>query len=235
MKKLPLSVLIITHRDDDRLKKCLESVKWSDDVNLVKTNEKIMDFSKLKNEHLKQAKHDWILFLDSDEVVSKELLQTLPDHINQKKVAGFAIKRVDIFFGKELKWGETRDQHHVRLAQKSNVTFDRPVHEQAIIQGKIKKIRAPLYHYAHLTISEFCQKISHYATLEASFRYQKGKTTSWLELLSFPTGKFLYNYFWQLGFLDGTQGFIYSLMLSCHSLIVRAKLYEISQMGSKRA
>ncbi|MFN4212849.1 MAG: hypothetical protein ACK4FL_02720, partial [Microgenomates group bacterium] len=53
------------------------------------------------------------------------------------------------------------------------------------------------------------------------------------EIIFYPLGKFILNYFIYLGFLDGPAGFAYAFLMSFHSFLVRAKLYQYTQIVSE--
>lgn len=114
--KTRISVCMIT-RNDPHLAKCLESIiKYVDEVCLVITSksdiesekiaqqynvnykffeecnldDKIMDFSLARNESLKMAKNDWVMWLDSDDLVKgAENLETLINSITPVEGTGF--------------------------------------------------------------------------------------------------------------------------------------------------
>jgi len=58
--------------------------------------------------------------------------------------------------------------------------------------------------------------------------FNKGIKTNIFEIIFFPIGKFINNYFFNLGFFDGPAGFTYAFMMSFHSFLVRAKLYQLT-------
>lgn len=225
--QIPLSVIIITHRSDQRFNQAVSSVNFADEI-IIKHETVITDFSKLKNSYLKLAKHEWVLFLDSDEVVSPALAAEIKQAITSNHINGFYIRRVDYFFGQPLHYGEVGNVWILRLAKKESVKFVRPVHEFAQVDGLAQRLTKPIYHHAHLSISEFYQKIIYYAGLEAESRFQKGIKFSWLEMVIYPLAKFTWNYFIKWGCLDGIRGFIYAFMMSLHSFIVRVRLYELT-------
>ena len=106
--------------------------------------------------------------------------------------------------------------------------FVRPVHEVAQIKGKVISSHISLLHFAHQTIAEFFQDITHYAKIEAE--YQRDSRLSSFKLglktLIYPTLKFCQNFFCKLGFLDGWRGLVYAILMSMHSLMVRVFSYE---------
>lgn len=197
------------------------------------------NFSGWRNFCITQAQSEWILFLDSDEQLSKELLNNLPDLIcpkgksiskgNQSDIDGYQIRRIDFFHNKQIRYGEVGRVYKLRLARKNKYSFSKPVHEVGQVSGKVKKIDLPIYHYPHLDFSSFFNKINHYSYLQAKNQTSYNKLINLIKFFLFPTGKFIVNYIFKLGFLDGFRGFIYAFMMSLHSLSVRIYLYEINQ------
>ena len=61
----------------------------------------IADFAAERNHLLKKSKSDWVLFLDFDEKLSKELEDEI-EKLNPKDFNGFYIKRKIIFLRKEI-------------------------------------------------------------------------------------------------------------------------------------
>lgn len=248
-KKLTLSVIILCHRDDERLEKAVASVQFSDQVILVETagninisrlqkkygcekkslpgNTKPIDFSELRNQSLKFAKHDWVFFLDSDEVVTENSIPSFKKLIEQNHYEAAYIRRYDFFHGKQLRWGELRNVWLLRVGKKQTLRYLRPVHEVAKLSSTSLYADITLHHQAHLSISEFIDKITHYSRIEARYRLYLGETSSLLEAILYPIAKFKVNYFFKLGFLDGWRGFVYAIVMSLHSFAVRVSLYEL--------
>lgn len=246
--KLPLSIVILTHRNDKRFEKALSSAQkaqevlvidyqsqnnWKDlqkkySFSVVKRTGPINNFSFERNFALQQAHHTWVFFLDSDEVIPPESWPSIKKCLTQHEVTGFWIKRKDVFYGKELKFGETGNQKFLRLIQKEKAEYLRPVHEKATVMGKTAPSEISLLHFSHQSISEFVQDITRYASMEAE--YQNDNMLSDISLgvktLLFPKAKFFSNYFLKLGFLDGWRGLVYATMMSLHSLMVRVFSYE---------
>ena len=117
-----LSVLIIVHNEVKNIRACLEGVKWADEIIIVdaKSNDgtidicreytdkiymnSFKDFSTQKNFALSKATHDWVLFIDADEVVTDALRNRIVAVFNKTtKLDGYFIKRDNYIFGKILK------------------------------------------------------------------------------------------------------------------------------------
>lgn len=199
------------------------------------------DFAAQRNFGLEKAKGDWILFIDADEEVTLELKReiikmTSPLTLDPFPLVAFSIKRRDFFWGKEMKYGETqkiRNNGLIRLVKKDSGQWTGKVHEEFIIQSatrrtefKIRKFKNYLNHYPHPTVKDFLQEINFYSTLRAKELKAQGKKTYVFEIILFPLGKFMLNYFLKLGFLDGPSGFAYAFFMSFHSFLVRTKSYQ---------
>ncbi len=185
----------------------------------------ITDFATTRNIEIAKAKTDWVLFVDADEVVTPALEKEITEAIKSKTYDAYYIPRLDTFLGKELRHGETGGAKFIRLARHDFGTWERPVHETWIGKGHIGTLVNPLLHHPHPTISSFLDKINHYSTLEAEYRFSQGKKSSLFHIALFPIAKFKWNYICKLGFLDGTPGAIMAIMMSLHSYLTWTKLY----------
>jgi glycosyltransferase involved in cell wall biosynthesis len=185
-----------------------------------------LDFSMRRNVGASEAETEWLFFLDSDEVFPDANLAELQLLLENPTVNGYQFKRRDYFLDKPLRWGEVHDIWVTRLVRKGKGQWQRPVHEVLNVKGLLEKTEITLQHYSHDSISSFFAKVINYAQLEAEARYKNHQSASVLEILIWPVGKFLVNYFLKLGLLDGWRGLVYASMMSVHSFAVRALLYE---------
>jgi len=186
------------------------------------------DFASQRNFALQKAKGDWILFLDSDEEVTPELKAEIRIYLNNPEIMGVRIQRKDFFLGKMLRYGETGTIRFLRLAKRNSGLWERSVHEIWNVKGTVIQTKSWMNHYPHKTIREFLDDINTYSTLQADIFLSEGKTVSLWHMIAYPVGKFLMNFYWKLGFLDGHQGMIMALCMSYHSFLTRAKLWEKS-------
>lgn len=209
---------IILNSDERSIEKTLKSLNWCDEV-IVWKKPVNGDWAKARNEALKTAKNEWVLFVDSDETINKFQIP------NDGK-DGYFIRRRDIFWGRELKFGEAGKTKLLRLGKKGAGKWERKVHEFWNINNT-GEINACIMHYPHQTVKEFINKINLYTDIDAHELLKEGKKFSYFRLFANPIGKFMQNYFIYLGLLDGWAGFTYAFMMSLNSLIVRVKLHEI--------
>ncbi len=246
-----ISTVILTKNEQSNIKSCLSYLDWCDEILLIdddstdrtreiarKLGAKVYqhslknNFAQQSNFGLRKAKNDWVLFVDADERVSKSLQKEILQEVEKaekKDIVGFYLQRRDYFFGRWLNFGEVGKMYFLRLAKKKNGLWQQPVHEIWKIKGKTKKLKNPLLHLPHLTVGEFLKDINFYTNIRAQELFSKGKTTNVWQIIGYPIGKFFWNYFLKLGFLDGVQGLLIALFMSFHSFMVRGKLYLLSR------
>jgi len=245
-----ITVIILTKNNAGTIEKTLKSISWAgeriiidDDscdatVDIAKKRKATVyqhplndDFASQRNFGLSKAKGEWVLFIDSDEEVSeeleKEILYKITNHNDQitNKIQGYYVKRKDIFLGKELQHGETAHVTLLRLARKEAGTWVRPVHEYWDVKGKTEMLDHPVLHHSHTSIRQFVADINRYSTINAQYFYKQGITANAFTIIFYPLAKFIQNYFFRFGFLDGTAGAVMAIMMSFHSFLTRGKLY----------
>jgi glycosyltransferase involved in cell wall biosynthesis len=238
-----ITVIVLTHNSEDTIKRTLASIRWCDECIVVddfstdktlsflkQSQVKVItrhlagDFASQRNYALKQAKGNWVLYVDSDEVVSEALQQEIMKKVEDPNVAGYYIKRMDYFYGRPLLHGETSSVRLLRLAKKDSGMWERSIHEVWNIGGPTATLTEPLLHYPHPNVAQFLEEINWYSTLNAKFLFaQKKHEPAWY-VVGYPAAKFFINYIWKQGFSDGMPGMIMAMMMSFHSFLTRAKL-----------
>lgn len=184
------------------------------------------DFATQRNFALSKASHEWILSIDADEEVSRNLQEEITKILkNPGNINGYFIRRQDVIYGKMLKFGETGHIFFLRLGRYDRGRWINKVHEVWQISGKTGYLKNPIIHSSHKDIKEFLVKINEYSTLVAQSWKEQGRRIGFWQILLYPAGKFLSNYLLKFGFLDGVPGLIMAVMMSFHSFLARGKLY----------
>ncbi len=238
-----VSAIILSHDNQNSIARTLASVSWCDEVIVIddysadntieiakkykaKVHQRHLndDFAAQRNFGLEKAAGEWVLFVDSDEVVSAGLAKEIQE-AEEIDCAGFYIKRRDWLFGKQLRHGETQRVRLMRLAKRNAGKWERTVHEVWNVSGTTGELSNPLDHFPHPDVAQFINEINHYSTLNAAYLFSKHIRVSWWHIILYPKAKFFMDYIWYLGFLDGTAGAVVALMMSFHSFLTRAKLW----------
>lgn len=248
-----ISAIILTKNEEKNIVDCLESARWCDEIVVIddysedktveiakKMGAKVFkhslggNFSNQRNFGLQMARSGWALFVDADERLTRGLKNeiqkiTSSQILLEHKLCGFYVRRIDVLWGKELNYGETGSIKLLRLAKRGKGVWAGKVHERWEIEGLIGKLKNPLLHYPHQTISEFLKKINFYTDIRAQDLYSKKIKVYFASIFLYPLGKFILNFFIKRGFLDGIPGLIVAILMSFHSFLVRGKAYVQSR------
>ncbi len=218
---------IILLIDEETVDGTLEIAKSFPEVNyfLVKWE----GYAKTKQKGVEKATHDWIFWIDADEVITKELC----DELNEIKKSvpahkAYKVARKAYFLGKWIKHSGWYPGYVTRLFNKNFAYFNsNEVHEGLIVKGETGKLENDLEHYTDPDINHYFEKFNRYTTLAAEELFKAGKNASLNDLLFRPFFVFIKMYFIKKGFLDGLHGFILAVFSSAYVFTKYAKLWEL--------
>jgi hypothetical protein len=190
-------------------------------------------FARQKNSAIDKASCEWILLLDADESVPEALCGEIRQAIAQAKpeISGFAVPRMNYYFGRWLKHGGYWPDCKNRLFRRGKGRVsDRPVHEDVEIEGQIGRLKHGMYHDGYPTLASYMENLESYSTLKAQHLLDKGHAGFSIPYIVIaPIFQFLYNYFLRGGFLDGRQGFLVHMFQSVYVSLSFAKVWERSR------
>lgn len=176
----------------------------------------IQDFAQSRNKLLKDAKEEWVLFLDSDETLTRELKKEIED-LDPKNYNGFFIKRKIIFLGQNS--GEDKV---LRLGRKDAGRWNRKVHETWDIKGNVGTLGNYIIHDTGNDLHSYIDKMNKYSDIHARENISEGKKTSLLKIIFYPKFKLIKN------LLSG-RSFVFSMLQSFHSFLGWAKIWELQR------
>jgi len=227
--QVQLSVVIITFNEGKNIKRCLDSVvgiaddivvvdsfstdntqqicESYDQVNFIQTAWK--GYSATKNYANQQAKYNYILSLDADEVLSSQLKESIQQISTLEGVYEF--NRLTNYCGKWIKHCGWYPDRKVRIFPKDKVSWEGDYVHETLSIPKIMStnfLKGNLLHYSFYTVEEHLQQIEKYATLKAQQMFDKGKRSSFINVTISPLFKFLKTFILKLGFLDGHYGYV---------------------------
>lgn len=242
-----LSVTIITLNEEQIIGKCIDSVKdIADEIILVdsKSTDKTVSIAKemgckvfvrefdnyanQKNYAASKAKNNWILSIDADETIEKELAREIKKKITNSIYDGFLIPRKNIILGKFIKysrWQPNLDSH-IWLWKKDKGKWIGDVHEELVVKGSVGRLKHAKIHNTHDTISKFWDMMDRYSEIDANKLVKQGKKFSLFQLIFQPSYNFLVRYFYRFGFLDGWRGFVLSYLMTIYHFQVWVKLWR---------
>ena len=235
-KGYSLSVTLITMNEEDRLERCLESVKdLADEIIILDSgstdgtveiakkyteNIEITDwpgYGPQKQRALAKAKYEWVLSIDADESLTPELAQEIDNALRQKnEINGYKLPWAVNNFGHVLKYGRSA-RAVKRLFKREGAKFtNAQVHETIIIPNeKTATLKGHLTHYSNRDFEHFMMKSRKYSWLWSKEKFAAGRHGGGLLGASLRAAwTFFHIYFNRLGFLDGKVGFLVAVMYS---------------------
>jgi glycosyltransferase involved in cell wall biosynthesis len=239
-----LSAVVLTKNEEKNLPDCLNSLKFADEIIVIddyssdstaeiakSLGAKVVfhhlanDYAQSRNFALSQTSSDWILFVDADERVSPELAREITVVVKKAHCSGYYLPRYDFLWNKQLHFGDPGHFQILRLGQRRSGVWRGRVHETWDIQGSVRHLSHPLFHFPHPDLYDFLQHLDFYSTLRSGELMSRGEHTSLLRIVLLPILKFNYLYFIKLGIFDGTPGLIHALSMSFYTFLTQGKLY----------
>lgn len=186
-----------------------------------------LGFGKLHNLASEFAKNEWILSIDSDEIVARELKEEILSlKLDCHEIYSFP--RHTYYRNKLIKWCGWYPDRVIRIYNKNITRFsDDQVHEKIVKTDLVKEVclSSPLIHYSYDSISDFLAKMQSYSQLFAL--QNKGKrSSSVFTAISHGFFAFVKSYFLKKGFLGGYEGFLISAYNAHTAFYKYLKLYE---------
>lgn len=252
---MTLSVCLITLNEEANIGRTLESVRaiageivvvdsGSADATVALAREhgaKVFTepwkgFAAQKNSALAKAAGDWILSLDADEEVSPELAVAIGEllgALTPPKYAGYTMNRRNLYLKRWLKHSGYYPDPKLRLIKRGAAEFERrAVHEDMKMAEPLGHLKGDLIHHAYPTLESFIEHANRYSSLGAQMEVEKRPAGfSFINIVLRPMVRFLYSYFFRLGFLDGREGL---LVLMTHASYVSWKYAKAWELSKKR-
>lgn len=248
-----LTALVITYNEIEYIQKCIEGIDFANEIIVVDSfstdgtyeylkehprvnviQRPFENFTSQKSFTLDLATHDWVLFIDADEVVSEqlqlEILKTI--HSKEIKEVAFWFYRVFMFENHPLKYCGTQSDKNIRLFRKSKVNFNprKIVHETLEINGTSGIFQTKLTHYCYKNYNDYKRKMITYGKLKANQDFKKNNQFNFVLLLLKPLWTFFRKYIIRFGFLDGKRGFILCYL---NAIGTYERYKELKSLGCK--
>jgi len=227
---MKISVYIIAYNEVEKIRDCLNSVLWADEIILVDSystdgtqeiakelGAKIVQvnfegYGHLRNQAINNCSNEWILSIDSDERCTPEVRDEILEIIEDSELDIYKIPRKNYFMGKWINYsGWFPNYRQPQLFRKGSMTYDnKPVHEGYInhTNKKIGVLENYIWQFPFKNFEELMHKANRYSSLGVEKLEMKKAHSSVLIAFLHGLWSFLKHYFLKLGFLDGGAGFV---------------------------
>ncbi len=236
---LKISATVIVQNEADNIRDCLASLDFVDEIIVVdggSTDDTDAicrsfpsvrfftnpwpGFGQQKNHAATLARHDWILNIDADERVSRELR----DEICALDLDGdaadvFTVKRLNHFGGRPIRRCGLYPDRQKRLYHRERAAFSLQRVHESVSGGTIAHLRHHLLHYTYADFDDFRRRADRYATLAAQQMVADGTRPDLLDVLLRPIATFLKMYLLKGGVAEGATGLVLSLSYAHYTFL----------------
>ena len=249
-----VTVTIITKNEAAHIGAAIDSASWADEIIVVDSGSSDdtvalaaakgvrvesrawTGWVDQKNFAASLAANDWIFSLDADERVTpalaheiKGLLSTDPPN------AAYKVPRVTFHLGRWIRTTDFYPDFQTRLYDRRAARWDgHYVHESVKTAGPVSRLSQELQHYSYADLSDHLDRINAYSSLAARQMYERGRRARAFDLFAQAPAAFLRNYILRRGILEGSAGFVIS-MVNAYSVFLKfAKLWELQRSVAAR-
>lgn len=251
---MKISVVIIAKNEEKKIPRCLESVRWADEVIVVdgfsedktpaiasSSGAKVIQhkfsgsFADERNIGMDNARNDWVLQLDADDVVTEDFRRKLEEKISKEREPGIAVykfRRKNFFLNHPMDHG---GWHHYipNLVNKNFVRYEGEVHEVPVYKGAMGVIEADIEHYPFDSIEQFLERQNRYTDIAAREILKKNGRLPIAKILSgmiFRSFKIFWkSYVKKSGHKEGYYGLLFAVLFAFINFLKWAKYWELTR------
>ncbi len=247
---MSISVVIVAYNEEKNIRRCLDSVKWADEVIVVDTEstDKTVAIAKklgtkvfshpypryvepVRNFSITKAKGNWLLILDADEEIPASLAKTLKKLADKPQgISFFRLPRKNIIFGKWIKYSRWWPDWNIRFFRKGAVEWSDKIHSIPLTRGEGKDLEAKesqaIVHYHYQSISQYLERVNRYTDVQLEELVDSNYKFQWPDLIKKPTSEFLSRFFAGEGYKDGLHGLVLALLQTFSEFILYLKIWE---------
>ena len=250
-----ISACIISFNEEAKIERCLGSlVGIVDEIVIVDSNstdktieivsqytdkiffQPFLGHIEQKNLAVSKASYDWVLSLDCDEVLSKELqtsILAIKDNLDQHDAYRMSRRTYYVYRWLNHCWYPDRK---IRLFNRTTAHWGGTnPHDRVEVNGHdIEDLKGDILHYSFDSISEHIQTLDHFTEIGAQEIRAKGKKVYITSPLTHGLWTFIRLYFIRRGFLDGMAGFVASILSFMHAFIKYSKVLFMQRKDRDR-
>jgi glycosyltransferase involved in cell wall biosynthesis len=224
-----LSVVIITYNEERNIDRCLDSViEVADEIivvdsvstdeteaiciryNVTFIKQEFLGYIEQKNFALQFASNDFVLSLDADEALSPELKNSIKEIKSDYTASGYTMNRLTNYCGTWIKHCGWYPDTKLRIFNKNIGRWGgiNP-HDEFFFDNKepVKQLSGDLHHYSYYSIEDHYKQVERFTDIASKAYYDRGKKSTLIKLWFSPAVKFIRDYIFLLGFLDGKAGY----------------------------
>lgn len=248
-----LSVVIVAKNEAKKIRECLESVQWADEIVVFDSGstDGTVDICReytdevfetdwpgmgpQKNRALEKATGDWVLSIDADERVPSELRQEIEQAMTSKQYQVYEIPRSSYYCGQRIHHSGWWPDYTPRLFRRGIGQFENSLgHGRLETQVPVGYLRNPMIHCSFDNCEDVLNKVNWFSTQGAKTLLEAGKSSSLLKAVGRGFWAFIRTYILRAGFLDGRRGFMLAVSNAEGTYYKYVKLILLQEAQSQK-
>lgn len=247
----PLSVSIVCMDAERTIRQVLEAVRWAEDIVVVDSfsRDRTVEICRAytdrviqrewpgyvaqKNYALSLCRYDWTLAVDSDEIVTPQLAESIRGALRHAKerqtdCVGFTLCRRTWYLGRWIRHGGWYPDRKLRLFRRSAGRWvgDDP-HDRVEVEGPVGRLEGDLLHYSYADLEDHLRTVNRFTSVAARELDARGAQWPLLHMLVNAPFRAFRMFVLQRGFLDGVPGLISAVTAGYYVFLKYAKLWDL--------
>jgi (heptosyl)LPS beta-1,4-glucosyltransferase len=247
-----LTAIILTLNEAEHIQDCVRSLAWADEVLVFDSfsqdgtvalaeavgartiQSTFVNYAQQRNAALAVVVADWVFFVDADERATSELAAEVREVITWGREAAWYVPRHNVIFGRVTMGAGWYPDYQLRLLQHGRVSYERPVHETAVVHGETGYLQNPLVHYNYVDKAHFQAKQEAYSSYDAGILYDAGVRAKPQNYLLQPWRQFWWRFVALQGYEDGWHGLKLSAYMAYYEAVKYRKLARLWRDGGRQ-
>ena len=233
-----LTAIVLTYNEAQQIRECLDSLRFADrilvfdshstDSTVAIANDTgadvirhpFLNYAAQRNAALDAvtAQTDWVLFVDADERISRELATEIRDKLKAPDVSAWNLPRHNYIFGLLTKGAGWYPDYQTRLLRIGRARFDptRKVHEVVQAEGNIGTCDNAILHFNYRDLAHFHEKQTRYVEFDAQILLEQGVKPRFHNFILQPLRHFVWRFITLGGYQDRCHGLKLSLLMALY-------------------
>jgi glycosyltransferase involved in cell wall biosynthesis len=251
--KQKISAIIVVRNEERKIRRCLESLRWLDEIVIVdqSSTDNTVAICKEYTDKVfvvepkgycepdralavSKTTNDWVIYLDADETIPEELKNEIVEKIaGNNRFDSYYIPRKNYFLDEWVRGSGWYPGYVLRFFDKHRVSFSTDIHTD------VKPLTAPGYlknaimHNTCDNLDEYLYKMNSYTSILASQAYTRGERITRRSVMTkfifYPFVLSGYKFFFKAGFRDRFNGFLIAFLTFLTVFVMNAKLWELQK------
>jgi glycosyltransferase involved in cell wall biosynthesis len=246
-----LSVYMITFNNTRTVEDALKALQWVDEIVVIDSfsTDGTLEIAQKYASKVEQrawpgfrdqyqyaadaCSHDWLMFVDADEVIPVDLAQEIQEELraNQQRsqaeqIAAYTCQRRTWYLDRWIQHGGWVPDREIRVYNRQQAKWAGGLHAKLATDGRVMEFKGVYRHYTYADVSDHLATIDKYSTTAVDDMRESGKRFSLFKLLLNPFWRFFKEFILKRGFLDGFPGFVIAVNTMFYVFIKQVKLWE---------